>query len=519
MTLTEMLDRSVATFGSATALSDDVRSVTYTELGDRVGDVAAALVARGCEPGDRVALALPNVVEFAYLYYGVARAGCIAVPLNPGLRLAEMRRLVADCAPRLLVAWDGLPFLADTAAEHGAVGGASEGQTHVSPFPGTEVVTVSASTFAEFAPPHEDAPIVPRSGDDLAVLLYTSGTTGEPKGAMLTHDNLVVNAQVDQGLVDMGPRDVLLGALPLFHAFGQTCCLNLPLLSGSEVVLHTVFNPRHALASVGAKGITVFLAVPAMYTALLHLLARAPEDYDLTTLRMTISSGAPLPVEVLHQVEERFGVVMLEGYGLSETSPTATLNVEGRRRPGTVGTALPGVEVRIVDQETGEPLGVDTVGEVAIRGHNVMRGYWNAPQATAAVLSADGWLRTGDLGRLDADGFLTIVDRKKDLVIVGGENVYPREVEEVLYTHPAVAECAVLGVPDATRGEVVGAAVVLAEGRETTEAELRAYVRSRLSGVKVPRHVWFVDALPKGGTNKILKREIAVPEELRLHLR
>ena len=500
MTLTEMLARSVEAFGPATALSDDARTVTYAELGERVADVAAALVARGCVPGDRVALALPNVVEFAYVYYGIAHAGCVAVPLNPGLGPAEMHRLLQDCSARLLLAWEGMPCLAD------------QGDTPA----GTEVVVVSPSSFAQFAPPQEQqVAAVDRAGDDLAVLLYTSGTTGDPKGAMLTHDNLVVNAQVDQGLVDMGPDDVVLGALPLFHAFGQTCCLNLPLLSGSEVVLHPVFNPRQALASVGAKGITVFLAVPAMYTALLHLLTRAPQDYDLTTLRLTISSGAPLPVELLHRVEERFGVVMLEGYGLSETSPTATLNVEGSRRPGTVGTALPGVEVRILDQESGEPLGVGEVGEVTIRGHNVMRGYWNAPEATAAVLSPEGWLRTGDLGRLDAEGFLTIVDRKKDLVIVGGENVYPREVEEVLYAHPAVAECAVLGVPDRVRGEVVGAAVVLAEGAQATEADLRAHVRAHLAGVKVPRHVWFVDALPKGGTNKILKREIALPEPLR----
>ncbi|GAB48372.1 long-chain-fatty-acid--CoA ligase [Mobilicoccus pelagius] len=507
MTLTEMLTRSVESSATSIALSDDTRTVTYAELGERVGDVAAALVARRVRPGDRVALAVPNVVEFAYLYHGIAWAGGVVVPLNPVLRVAELRRLLDDCDPVLLVAWAGVPALTE-AGDAAAAGEAL----------GVEVVVLDAATFPEFAPSHPDAPLVPRRGDDLAVLLYTSGTTGEPKGAMLTHDNLVVNAEVDRDLVDMGPDDVVLGALPLFHAFGQTCCLNLPLLAGSHVVLHPVFNPRHTLASVGEKGITVFLAVPAMYTALLHFLARSPEDYDLSTLRMTISSGAPLAVELLHRVEERFGVLVLEGYGLSETSPTATLNVEGRCRPGTVGTPLPGVEVRVVDQETGEPVEIGAVGEVAIRGHNVMRGYWNAPEATAAVLSPDGWLRTGDLGTLDDDGFLTIVDRKKDLVIVGGENVYPREVEEVFYAHPAVAECAVLGVPDPVRGEVVGAAVVLAEGADADEAELRAHVRAHLSGAKVPRHVWFVEGLPKGGTNKILKRAITLPESLRPHL-
>ncbi|WP_168582817.1 long-chain-fatty-acid--CoA ligase [Gephyromycinifex aptenodytis] len=504
MTLTDMLTESVTRFGDAIALSDSRREVSYSELVRRTVDVAAALAAKGLQPGDRVALALPNVIEFAYLYYGITRAGGIVVPFNPMLRPHEIVTLLKDADPMLVVAWAGLTSV-ENAAETA----------------GVELCSIDAATFAQAFPPAQDAAVdpargaaVPQQDDDVAVLLYTSGTTGEPKGAMLTHDNLVTNARVDQGLVDMNDRDVLLGALPLFHSFGQTCCLNLPLLSGSHVVLLPQFNPREALAVVGSKHVTVFLAVPGMYAALLQMLTRAGQEFDLSSLRMTISSGAPLPVELLHQIEEHFGVVMLEGYGLSETSPTATLNVPGRRRPGTVGPALPGVELRILDPETGAEVGIGTVGEVAIRGHNVMRGYWRAPEATAAVLSEEGWLRTGDLGTLDEDGFLTIVDRKKDLVIVGGENVYPREVEEVLYEHPAVAECAVLGVPDLRRGEIVVAAVVLKEGQEASEAELRAHIKAQLAGFKVPRAIWFPQSLPKGGTNKIVKREIEIPEHI-----
>ncbi len=509
MTLTDMLTESVTRFGDAIALSDSHREVSYSELGRRTVDVAAALVARGVQPGDRVALALPNVIEFAYLYYGVTRAGAVVVPFNPMLRPHEIVTLLKDADPKLVVSWAGLTSVANGAEAAGV-----------------ELCSIDAATFAQAFPPATDSgpdtdadpargAAVPQQGDDVAVLLYTSGTTGEPKGAMLTHDNLVTNARIDQGLVEMNERDVILGALPLFHSFGQTCCLNLPLLSGSHVVLLPQFNPREALAVVGSKHVTVFLAVPAMYAALLQMLTRAGQELDLSSLRMTISSGAPLPVELLHQVEEHFGVVMLEGYGLSETSPTATLNVPGRRRPGTVGTALPGVELRILDPETHADVGIGTVGEVAIRGHNVMRGYWKAPEATAAVLSEAGWLRTGDLGTLDEDGFLTIVDRKKDLVIVGGENVYPREVEEVLYEHPAVAECAVLGVPDLRRGEIVVAAVVLKEGQEASEAELRAHIKTQLAGFKVPRAIWFPESLPKGGTNKIVKREIEIPAQIR----
>jgi long-chain acyl-CoA synthetase len=257
--------------------------------------------------------------------------------------------------------------------------------------------------------------------------------------------------------------------------------------------------------------VTVFAGVPTMYSALLHVPNR--EDYDVSALRVSVSGGAAMPVEVLRQFEDAFGCIVLEGYGLSETSPVASFNHPNReRKPGSIGTPVQGVEMRVIDAD-GNELSQGEVGEIAIRGHNIMKGYWHKPEATAAAISSDGWFRTGDVGRMDADGYYFIVDRKKDLIIRGGYNVYPREVEEVLYEHPAVAEAAVVGVPHPELGEEVGAAVVLKPGGSVTPDELRAFVKSQVAAYKYPRRVWFVDALPKGPTGKILKREITVPEE------
>jgi long-chain acyl-CoA synthetase len=341
------------------------------------------------------------------------------------------------------------------------------------------------------------------------VILYTSGTTGTPKGAELTHSNLRRNCQIAARLFGLGAGAITLGALPLFHSFGQTCAMNATICAGGTLTLIPRFDPAKALEIIQRDRVTVFEGVPTMYGAMLHVPDR--DRYDVSTLAICASGGSAMPVELMRGFEEAFGCKVLEGYGLSETSPVASFNHPDReRKPGSIGTPVDGVEMKVVDDDgnnvpQGEP------GEIVIRGHNVMKGYWNRPDATAEAVS-DGWLRTGDVATVDEDGYFFIVDRKKDMIIRGGYNVYPREIEEVLYEHPAVREAAVLGVPDDELGEEVGAAVALKDGADASAAELRDFVKGQVAAYKYPRQVWFVDDLPKGPTGKILKREIEPPK-------
>jgi long-chain acyl-CoA synthetase len=352
--------------------------------------------------------------------------------------------------------------------------------------------------------------VTPREDDDTAVLLYTSGTTGTPKGAQLTHANMATNASVTATtLLDLQPEDVVMGCLPLFHAFGQTAALNAAVFTGAALTLVPRFDPLTALKVIERDRVTVFEGVPTMYVAM----AQAGADVaDTSTLRVCVSGGAALPVEVLRSFTETFQAEVLEGYGLSETSPVASFNRRGATRAGSIGVPIDGVEMRLVDGE-GNDVPAGEVGEIVIRGDNVMKGYWNRPEATAEAIT-DGWFSTGDMARQDEDGYYFIVDRKKDLIIRGGYNVYPRELEEVLYEHPAVLEAAVVGLPHPTHGEEVGAAVALKPGAQATAEELREYVKERVAAYKYPRHVWLVDSLPKGPTGKVLKREITPPGEL-----
>jgi long-chain acyl-CoA synthetase len=482
--------------GTATHVPDNVAlrlgeaTLTYAKLDDASARVAALLAARSVGAGDRVGVMLPNVPEFAAVYYGVLRAGAVVVPMNPLLKAREVAYHLTDSEARLAFAWH-------TAATEVTQGAATAG---------VEAIAVDPATFvgglAEHAP---SAGIVDRAADDTAVILYTSGTTGQPKGAELTHDNLLRNAEVFQSdFVHLGPDDVVFGGLPLFHSFGQTCTLNVTMAAGATLALLPRFDARTALSVMRTTGATVFAGVPTVYSAFLTV----PEAPALPDLRMCISGGAALPVEVLHRFEERFGCEVLEGYGLSETSPVASFNRPGgARKPGSIGTPVTGVEMRVVD-EAGRPVGTGEVGEIAIRGHNVMKGYWRKAEETAAVLSADGWFRTGDVGKVDEDGYYFIVDRQKALVIRGGFNIYPREIEEVLYEHPAVAEAAAVGIPHSELGEEVAAVVTLTPGTEATEDELRSFVKGQVAPYKYPRVVRIVDGLPKGSTGKILKREI-----------
>jgi long-chain acyl-CoA synthetase len=353
------------------------------------------------------------------------------------------------------------------------------------------------------------ADVAERADEDTGLILYTSGTTGTPKGAQLTHGNLLAATQISVDLVDAGPEMVAFGALPLFHVFGLTCGLNSAVRAGGCLTLLPRFEPGRALEIIQRDGVTEFLGVPTMYAAMLHHPGR--EDVDTSTLQLCVSGGAAMPVEILRGFEEAFGCKVLEGYGLSETCAVASFNRPDReRRAGTIGLPVPGVEMMLVGDDGGEvPRG--EVGEVLVRGPMVMSGYWNRPEATADTLRPDGFLKTGDMGRMDDDGYFSIVDRKKELIIRGGFNVYPREIEEVLYEHPAVREAAVVGVPHESLGEEIAAAVALKDGHEATPDELRDYVKARIAAYKYPRRVAIVPELPKGPTGKILKREIELP--------
>jgi long-chain acyl-CoA synthetase len=476
------------------ALRFEGGQLTYAELDQATARVVGLLRERGVLPGDRVGIMLPNVPEFALAYYGVLRAGGVVVPMNVLLKRREVAFYLNDSEAKLVLAWHEL-------AEEVQPGAAAAG---------AECLLVAPAEFGRLLSMVEPVSAVSaRAADDTAVILYTSGTTGKPKGAQLTHSNLAINADLSKQLFSLAPDDVILGALPLFHAFGQTCGLNAAVSAAASLALIQRFDPREVLEVIERHSVTVFEGVPTMYAALLHHPAR--ERFDPRTLRLCVSGGAALPVELLRGFERAFGCVILEGYGLSETSPVACFNHPNReRKPGSIGTPIEGVEMRLVDDDRRQAA-PGAVGEIAIRGHNVMKGYWKRPEATAEAIDADGWFYSGDLARIDEDGRYFIVDRKKELIIRGGYNVYPREIEEVLYEHPAVREAAVIGIPHPELGEEVGAAVALKDGDEVDAEELKAYVKGLVAAYKYPRHVWIVDELPKTATGKILKREIKPP--------
>ncbi|WP_256339740.1 MULTISPECIES: AMP-binding protein [unclassified Streptomyces] len=350
-----------------------------------------------------------------------------------------------------------------------------------------------------------------RHEDDTAVILYTSGTTGQPKGAELTHANLIRNCRiVATELFQLTADDVIFGGLPLFHAFGQTCTLNATVTSGACLTLLPRFDAGQALEILDEHAVTVFAGVPTVYGRLVRQPGR--DAHDFSRMRVALAGGAAMPLHVLHDFETAFDCVVLEGYGLSETSPVASFNtLQAGPRPGSVGTPIPGVEMRVVDDDR-RNVAHGKTGEIVIRGHNVMKRYWQRPKETAGTIR-DGWLHTGDVGWIDQDGYFWIVGRTKDVIIRGGYNVYPREVEDVLYEHPAVAEAAVIGLPDADLGEEVGAAVVLKPDAQATAEELREYLKRQVAAYKYPRKIWIVDTLPKGPTGKIVKRGIAPPSE------
>ncbi|GAA1213115.1 long-chain fatty acid--CoA ligase [Prauserella alba] len=468
----------------------------YRELHRSVVAIADMLRRRGVVPGDRVGLVLPNVPGFVTLFYGILYAGGVVVPMNPLLKAREIHYHLSDSGARMV-------FAVDSVAEEVTRGAELAGVPAVTVGPLGPQDVVDAEVDTDTAP-------APRDDNDTAVILYTSGTTGQPKGAQLTHANLSSNAAITATtVITTEPDDVVMGCLPLFHVFGLTCGLNASVLSGACLTLIPRFEPGKALEVIQRDGVTVFEGVPTMYSAMLNHPAR--DRFAVASLRTCVSGGAAMPVEVLRAFEEAFGCMILEGYGLSETSPVASFNHPDRpRKPGSIGQPVTGVDIRLVGDGGGDVTDGE-VGEIAIRGSNVMKGYWRRPDETRAAVP-DGWLRTGDLATRDDEGYLYIVDRKKSLIIRGGYNVYPREIEEVVHLHPDVAEVAVVGIAHPSLGEEVGAAVTLAAGATATPDELREFVKQRVAAHKYPRHVWLVDELPKGPTGKILHREVAVPQ-------
>jgi long-chain acyl-CoA synthetase len=509
----------------ATLLEDTAREVpgrvavifgdtklTYAQVNGAANQVANGLAKVGVRPGDKVALSCPNLPYFPIVYYGILKAGATVVPLNVLLKPREIAYHLADSDAKAYFCFEGtdqLPmgqmgyagFQEAASCDHFFM--ITANPAGPSPIEGTK--TLGMLMYNQ--PP--TFPTVQTSSEDTAVILYTSGTTGQPKGAELSHINMVMNARLADNMYQRGENDIHLVTLPLFHSFGQSVQMNAGFYTRATISLLARFDPGAALAAMERDNVTIFAGVPTMYWALLNY--PEAEKYDLKkiadNLRLSVSGGSAMPVEVMKAFEERFSVKILEGYGLSETSPVATFNrVDKVSKPGSVGLPVWGVDVRVVDED-GNDVPQGDLGEIVIRGHNVMKGYYQKPEATAEAFH-HGWFHSGDIGRFDEEGYLYIVDRVKDMIIRGGLNVYPREVEEVLMSHPDVSLAAVVGVPHERHGEEVKAFVVLKEWAELTEDALMAWSKSMMADYKYPRQIVFRDTLPMNATGKILKREL-----------
>jgi long-chain acyl-CoA synthetase len=488
--LASLGEDNVRTFGEYPTLLFEEREITNVDQQRAANRLAGALRRLGLAPGGRVVVMLPNCPEVLQAYAGILKAGGVVVPVVFLLNPAEVRHILEHSGARILVT---SPELAEKA-------GGWSGHTIMVGDPGP-----GQMAYADLLAREPDAfPTLDRAPGDLAVILYTAGTTGAPKGVALSHGNLRANAHAAAQLYEMDRTRWSLAVLPLSHSYGLTLS-NTSSILGTRAVLLRWFNPELVLEAIQRHRTQQMSAVPTMLAYLLHY--PDADRFDTSSMLVWGSGAAALPVELVEPFERKFGGRILEGYGLTEAAPVvAAHRMSGERRLGSVGQALPGVDVRITDDDD-RPLPPGEVGEVCVRGPNVMLGYYRMPEETARVVR-DGWLHTGDMGRLDADGFLWIVERKKDLIIRGGFNVYPREVEEVLYAHPAVAEAAVIGVPDAVMGEEVRAFVVLKAGAEASAEALIALCQERLAKFKCPREVRFVEALPKSPIGKILRKEL-----------
>ncbi len=501
LNLAYFLDASAERYPNKTALILDKWKLSYTELVAAVKKMANVLRDRGVKKGDKVAVMLPNTPHFPIAYYGILNAGGTVVPINCMMKALEIQYQIEDSDAFVFIAWHSFEeearkaFLQTETCRHLILVG---GPASSSPPVGEALEPALDAASAHFD-------MVQTMPEDTAVILYTSGTTGTPKGAELTHFNVFFNAFFAKDyIVKVKPDDVGLVVLPLFHSFGQTCVMNVGLMSGATLTMMPVFDTGKTLEIIQRDRVTFLAAVPTMFFWMLN----ADENkHDISSLKMVVSGGSALPVDVLSRFRERFGLQIFEGYGLTETSPVASFNMPDRpSKPGSIGTPIWGCEMRIM-REDGTFGGVDEVGEIVLRGHNLMKGYYKRPGATESVI-IDGWFHTGDLGKMDEDGYFFIVDRKKDLIIRGGMNIYPREIEEALYGHPDIVEACVIGVPDEARGEEVKAYVSLTKAATTTSEDLRQYCEERMARYKVPRYIEVLPVLPKGATGKLLKRKL-----------
>lgn len=509
-----VLDENSSRFAERLALISDEGSYTYAELAQEVNRVAGLLTHLGVVAGDRVALSCPNSPQFTIGYFGILKAGAVVVPLNVLLKADEVTHQLNDSGARVYLCSEGMT---DLAVGHEGVAGFRQSTCErflllTSALASTDPRLHGCETLGSAGIEHQDDSYTTANvrDDDLAAILYTSGTTGKPKGAELLHRNLVSNAASAELIFgsDYSRPDTYLAALPLFHSFGQTVVQNAGLTFGSTLILVPRFDPIAALELIERHEVTFLAGVPTMYWSLVAAVEKRPELARLArTLRLAVSGGAALPDDVHSDMRRHFGITVLEGYGLSETAPVAAFSRLGEPpRVGSIGTPIPGVQMALMRPGTWEPLRHDeAVGEIAVKGPNVMRGYHANSADTHSVLR-DGWLRTGDLGRRDLDGWYYVVDRASDVIIRGGYNIYPREVEAALAKHPDIAAAAVVGVPDERYGEEIRAYVVPAAGALSSAADVVAWARAAMAGYKYPRHVEFVDHLPTTATGKVAKR-------------
>jgi long-chain acyl-CoA synthetase len=490
LNLASLGENNIRTFGEYPALAFEGRELTNLDQQRAANRLAHALRRLGVSPGDRVVVLLPNCPEVMQAYGAILKVGAVIVPVVFLLGPAEVRHILAHAEPRVVIT---APELSD----------------RIEGWPGSVILVggegPGAFTWDALAARESDRfELMERAPDDIAVILYTAGTTGQPKGVALSHRNLLANARAAASLYELERERWALAVLPLSHSYGLTL-MNAGNILGTRAVLLRWFNPELVLEAIQHYRVQQMSGVPTMFVYLLNY--PDADRFDTSSMRMWGSGAAPLPVEIVEPFEKRFGGRLLEGYGLTEAAPVVSAHrYSGERRLGSVGQPIPGVEVTIRDDDD-RVLPADEVGEVAVRGENVMLGYYKMPEETARTIR-QGWLRTGDMGRLDRDGFLYIVERKKDLIIRGGFNIYPREVEEVLYAHPAVAEAAVVGRPDALMGEDVLAFVVARRGVAVTPDEIQAFCQERLARFKCPKDVRVVESLPKSPIGKILRKEL-----------
>ena len=503
LNLAHFLDETAAKKPDTTAVIFDGMSMTYADVAGFARRVANVLRAKGVGTGDRVAMMIPNTPHFPVIYYGILQTGAAVVPVNVLYQEEEITHYLIDSGAKAFFAFK----MFEDAARKAFQSAPECREFMVVSTPGDlEQPEVGENFMALVLAAEDTFDTVQTMPDDTAVFLYTSGTTGAPKGAELTHFNMFFNAYyASREIMRAREGDVALVTLPLFHSFGQTCLMNASILSGVTMSMLPRFETEKAMEVIARDKVTLIALVPTMYFFILS--NEQWGKYDFSSVRIAVSGGAALPAEVHERFRERYGITILEGYGLSETSPVASFTQEGEEvRVGSIGRPIWGVEMRIM-RDDGVFAETDEVGEIVIRGHNVMKCYHNNPQATKAAI-IDGWFHTGDVGRCDADGYFYIIDRKKDLIIRGGMNIYPRELEEVLYRHPKVREASVVGIPDRARGEEVKVYVAPKEGETLTAEEVQTFLEGRIARYKWPREIEVLEDLPKGPTGKILKREL-----------